>query len=340
VPRGPSPCIATEGSAIDKRSLGKTGVSVSVLGIGCATLGAFWQGRSDADWKAALDSAIEQGINVFDTADSYGRGRSEYLLGKALKGRERDVIVITKTGLLKTPSAALRVVQAAYDASAGRFGDRIRQTFSAARRDLAQGRCVSSEYVVRAVAASQRRLRRSPLDIFLLHSPPAAELQSSQLIRTLHELRRTGMVRWWGVSPRTIDDGAVALEMPGIDCLELELNLCNGEAAAKVVSRAAERGVAVIARQPFGSGTLVRQADAAAGPWIPAGQDAAADSPTVLQACLQYPLSVHGVSTVIAGMARAEHVARNTALLDSDPLPSDKIDSVRQQLCVGGRGDH
>ena len=166
-----------------------------------------------------------------------------------------------------------------------------------------------------------------------------AELQNSQLIHALHELRRTGMVRWWGVSPRTVDDGAVALEMPGIDCLELELNLCNGDTAGKVISAATERGVAVIARQPFGSGTLVRQANAAAGPWIPRSRRGCrfTDRPSVLS---PIPLSVHGVSTVIAGMARAEHVARNAALMSQIHFPPDTIDSVRQQLCVGGRGDH
>src|SRR5688572_16157670 len=188
---------------IEQRSLGTTGMAVSVLGVGCATLGAFWQGHSDADWKMALESAISQGINVFDTADSYGRGRSERLLGRALKGRHDDLIVITKTGLLKTPSSALRVVGAAYDSSTGRIGNRIRQTYSVAVRDLARRRCVTSAYVVRAVAASQERLGRSQLDIFLLHSPPPMELQSSELIHTLHELRRSGRIRGWGVSART-----------------------------------------------------------------------------------------------------------------------------------------
>jgi aryl-alcohol dehydrogenase-like predicted oxidoreductase len=311
-------------------------MSVSVLGAGCATLGAFWQGQSDADWQMALDAAISQGINVFDTADSYGRGRSERLLGKALKGRQDDLIVITKTGLLKTPSSALRVVGAAYDSSTGKIGARIRQTYSVARTNLARRRCYTSEYIVRAVRASQERLRRSHLDIFLLHSPPSTELQSSELIHTLHELRRSGKIRWWGVSARTTDDAGVALEMPGIDCLEIELNICDSGAASTLISAAAERGVAIIARQPFASGALVRKIEAVANRPTPS---ASLDRETILHACLQYPLSLSGVSTVIAGMARPEHVVRNSGLLQSEPLSSETVDAIRDQLCGGPGAD-
>ena len=311
---------------------------MSVLGVGCGTLGAFWQGHSDADWRRALDTAISSGINLFDTADSYGRGRAEHLLGKALKGRGDDLVVITKTGLLKTPSSGMRVLAAAYRSAQGRVGDRLRQTYSATRRDLAQRRCATPEYVRRAAAASRKRLGRSQLDVFLLHNPPPTELRNSELIDTLHELRRSGKIRWWGVSARTTADAAVALEMPGIDCLEIEINVCNIDTTSGLIASAAEMGVAVIARQPFGSGALLRQIQEVAGGSDPRTMAASRDKGSILQVCLQYPLSLKGVSTVIAGMARPEHVVQNSQLVSSPPLPSGATESIRRQLCAGGQG--
>jgi aryl-alcohol dehydrogenase-like predicted oxidoreductase len=323
---------------IERRSLGTSGMTVSVLGVGCSTLGAFWQGHSDADWKHALETAISHGINLFDTADSYGRGRSESLLGKVLKGRQDDLIVITKTGLLKTPSSALRVVGAAYDSSRGAIGERIRRTYTVAGRELARRRCVMPQYVARAVAASQRRLLRSQLDIFLLHSPPPAELQNPELIDTLNELRQSGAIRTWGVSARATEDAAVALEMPGIGCLEIELNICNGDETAGLISTAAENGVAIIARQPFGSGSLLKHATRDGDEPSLQTSSPPADIQPILQACLQYPLSLQGVGAVVAGMARPEHVLQNEALMRADPASSATIDSIRELLC-GGRRD-
>jgi aryl-alcohol dehydrogenase-like predicted oxidoreductase len=192
-----------------------------------------------------------------------------------------------------------------------------------------------SQYVARAVTASQRRLLRSHLDIFLLHSPPPLELQNPELIDTLNELRQSGEIRTWGVSARTTEDAAVALEMPGIDCLEIELNICNGDEIAGLISTAAKDGVAVIARQPFGSGSLLQQATREE-PSLPTSSPPA-DIQSILQACLQYPLSVQGVGSVIAGMGRPEHVVQNESLIRGDQLSSATMDSIRGVLCGGRR---
>ena len=99
--------VGVSEGGLERRPLGATGLEVSALGMGCAKLGAFWQGRSPAEGRRAIDAARRAGINLFDTADCYARGISERLLGRALLAEPGDVVVCTKVGLLKTPLAVL-----------------------------------------------------------------------------------------------------------------------------------------------------------------------------------------------------------------------------------------
>jgi aryl-alcohol dehydrogenase-like predicted oxidoreductase len=291
-------------------------MTVSVLGVGCATLGSWWHGYPDTSWRAAIEAAISCGIRLFDTSDAYGMGRSERMLG-ALLNRHDDVVVITKAGRIKTPASVIRVLQ-----------DGASMSRATVTRDLGRRRCVTPGYILRSVEASRRRLRRPVLDVFLLHSPPADAFGDTRLLETLHRLRRSGLVRSWGVSAGTTTDAEMALEMPGIQCLEVRMDLCDRRGNERLIRSATNQGIAVIARQPFRSGALAERMseDAERSASAPPAE-------AILRACLRYPLSEPGVSAVIAGMGRPGHVRRNTEYVNAQPVDDSEIDEVRRWLC-------
>src|SRR2546430_17608222 len=99
---------------------------VSAIGMGCSRLGAFWQGRSHEDAKAAVAAAVHEGVTLFDTADVYGRGLSERILGVGLRRHRDEVTLVTKCGLVKTPMAVLRVAARGDPTSEGQPFERMR----------------------------------------------------------------------------------------------------------------------------------------------------------------------------------------------------------------------
>jgi aryl-alcohol dehydrogenase-like predicted oxidoreductase len=284
---------------IDRRPLGRTGLLVSTLGMGCARLGAIWQGWYVSDAEKAVSLALGAGINFFDTADVYGRGRSERILGSALRGVRDEIVIATKCGLVRTPSTLLN---ASLDARSVSGHEGLR---SSGRRLLKTRRRYAPGYIARAALSSLRRLKTDRIDLFLLHSPPRDVLLDEEVVDAMARLRQDGTIRFWGISARNDDEALIALDMPGIDCLEVELNVCHRQPSTNLIPEAASRGVAVIARQPFASGRLV------SGP-LPAGLT----METVVAGCLQFAAGVPGVATVIAGMSRPNHVDRNVAAMN------------------------
>jgi aryl-alcohol dehydrogenase-like predicted oxidoreductase len=302
-------------------------MTVSALGVGCATLGAWWHGRSGASWKAAVEAALASGITLFDTADIYGMGRSERLLGDLLRERS-DVIAITKAGMIKTPASVLRALTEVMRSD--RTGARPGHLRASVKQILTRRKYLAPGYIVRSVHASQRRLRRTTLDVFLLHSPPVEVLEDARLLDALHQLRRSGQIKAWGVSARTMADGEVALQMPGIDCVEVRLDLCDPAGAGRLVAAAEKRGVGVIARQPMGSGEVFSEATNAGASIARPPMD------SLVRACVRYPLSMRGVAAVVVGMSRATHVRMNASSV-AGPVPANgEIDEVRRWFC-GGR---
>jgi aryl-alcohol dehydrogenase-like predicted oxidoreductase len=217
---------------IPARRFGGTGLDVSALGMGCARLGAFWQRRSPTAGLRALREAADAGITFFDTADSYARGISERLVGRALAGRQ--VVVCTKVGYLKTPAAK-----------------------AAARPHGGGTQCFAPEYVRLAAERSLRRLGTDTLDVLLLHSPPRAVIERAAFLDAAGRLREQGKVRAFGVSCDAPADALAALALPEVEVLEIAYNERVAVEAKPVLEDASRRGVAVIARSVFGDRTLL-----------------------------------------------------------------------------------
>ncbi|WP_248925010.1 aldo/keto reductase [Paenibacillus hamazuiensis] len=166
---------------MQKRKLGKSGIEVSPVGFGCWAIGGpFWLdglpdgwGEVDDDESIrAIELALELGINFFDTADAYGTGHSEEVIGRALKGRRHEAVIATKFGF----------------------------TYDAATRNVYTKVDVSPDYIRSACEASLRRLATDYIDLYQIHAGGIPLEQLDSVIETLEQLKRQGWIRAYGWS--------------------------------------------------------------------------------------------------------------------------------------------
>ena len=213
------------------RLLGKTGLRVSEIGFGSWAIGGSmdvsgfpvgWRDVTDAESIAAIERALDLGINFFDTADMYGRGHSEELLGKSLKGK--DVIIATKVG------------------------NRIDE--QGARKDF------SATYVRESIEGSLRRLNREVIDVYQFHNPEPNDYRSQDLLEVLQELKHEGKIRAVGVSISNPEEGLDLLKQHKVDTLQVLFNVLNQEPAGKLIPQAESDDVGIIVRVPLASGLL------------------------------------------------------------------------------------
>lgn len=307
------------------RLFGRAEAVVSEIGFGTWGIGGTHNGAvgygptDDRDSVAALRRAFECGVTFYDTADLYGHGHSERLLGQALGGVRSRICIATKAGFLDTDG---------------------RQDFSAVR-------------LQRSLTASLERLGTDYVDLFQLHSPPLALLQEDpEIVRTLHAFRSRGLTRLVGISARSPDEAlAIASEFE-VDALQVNFNLTDQRALQNgLLDHCAERGIAVIIRTPLCFGFLTgafagqEQFDAAdhRSRWPAAQRRRWADAQAVFADCLRghtrqtpgqvalrFCLSYPGVTTVIPGMLTATHVDENTRASDLGPLPTDDLRRIEE----------
>lgn len=236
----PAPCHLPE------RQIG--GMPVSVLGLGCSRLGSVL-GATRAEGAALLHAALDGGITLFDTADIYGQGDSERLLGQVI-GRRDDVLICTKIGKRLPLAKRLAVpLKPLIRGLAGRNAT-VRQGVGQSRA-LPLPAIWAPACLARAIDGSLRRTGRERLDILLLHSPPAPVIAAGEALGALDLARRQGKVGMIGVSADDPAAALAALERPEVAVLQLPLN--PGDTRFDpVLIRAAGRQVAVIAREVLG----------------------------------------------------------------------------------------
>ena len=193
------------------------------MGLGCWQLGGTDWGNVDD--QAALDilsAAADAGINFFDTADVYGNGRSETLIGRFLKERRAKIFVATKLG--RTSSL---------------YPDKY------------------TEATVRAATDdSLKRLGVSTLDLTQLHCIPPAELRRGEVFEWLRRLQREGKIRHFGASVESMEEALLCLEQPGLVSLQIIFNIFRQKPISTLFPKAKEKGVAIIVRLPLASGLL------------------------------------------------------------------------------------
>lgn len=205
------------------RTFGGTGREVGEIGLGCWQLGGTdWGGLSDLAARSILLAAVESGVTFFDTADVYGGGRSEEIIGRFLKETKTKPFVATKVG------RASGIYPDGYN----------RATLEA------------------AVEASLRRLGVEALDLVQLHCIPESVLREGKVFDWLRLLQKDGKIRHWGASVETIEEGILCMEQPGLASLQVIFNIFRQKPAFELFPVAHRKGVAIIVRLPLASGLL------------------------------------------------------------------------------------
>lgn len=208
---------------METRTLGRTDRSVSVIGLGTWQLGAGWGDVSEADARAVLDAAVANGVTLFDTADAYGDGRSEKLIGGYLRDRtDHGITVATKMGRREAQDPANFTVE------------KFREWTDRSRRNLAV----------------------DTLDLVQLHCPPAVVFETDSVYDALDTLVSDGAIAAYGVSVETADQALAAISRPNIATVQIILNAFRLKPLDAVLPAARVAGVGIIARVPLASGLL------------------------------------------------------------------------------------
>jgi len=301
---------------MNERALGRTGAVVGEVGQGCWQLGGDWGTVEEETAFRILETAVEMGVTFWDTANVYGGGRSETLIGRFLKAHLAKVFVATKLG-----------------------------------RGAIYPNGYTRTAVRQATEESLRRLRAEALDLTQLHCIPMAVLQQGDVFDWLRELKQEGKIRNWGASVESMDEALVCLEQEGLASLQIIFNIFRQKPIRALFPQAKAKGVAIIARVPLASGLLsgkfaagtrfaendhrnynrdgeafnvgetfaglpfekgVELADGLK-PLVPAGL-------TMAQMALRWILDHDAVSVIIPGASRPEQVRNNASASALDPL--------------------
>ncbi len=311
------------------RAFNDTGRRVSEVGLGCWQLGGGdWGAVSDDDALAILRASHESGVTFFDTADVYGAGRSETLIGRFLRDdKPNDVFVATKLGRSSPPGPPENFTPTAMRAH---------------------------------TEASLSRLGVDALDLTQLHCIPTDELRRGDVFDTLRQLKSEGKIKAFGASVESMDEAQICLAQPGIAALQIIFNVFRQKPITTLFEAAQAKNVALIVRLPLASSLLsgkmtpetnfapsdhrtynrdgaafnvgetfaglgfekgVALADALK-PLVPSGLSMA-------QMALRWCLDFDAVTTIIPGATRPDQARANAVVSDQAPLPPDVHTALR-----------
>ncbi|RSM41866.1 aldo/keto reductase [Amycolatopsis balhimycina DSM 5908] len=314
---------------MENRKIARLGREVSVVGLGCWQLGADWGEVDEHDALAVLHAAADAGVTFFDTADVYGDGRSERLVGRFLAERG-DVFVATKMG---------------------RRAEQVPENYVAANFREWNDR-------------SRRNLGVDTLDLVQLHCPPTPVYSSDAVYDALDAMVDEGRIKAYGVSVETCEEALTALARPNVASVQIILNCLRLKPLERVLPAAAEAGAGIIARVPLASGLLSGRYTAEttfaendhrnynrhgeafdvgetfSGVPYEAGLEAVERlrglvpaEQTLAQFALRWIIDQPGVSTVIPGARNASQASANTAAALLPPLSvssSEALAGVRE----------
>jgi aryl-alcohol dehydrogenase-like predicted oxidoreductase len=315
---------------METRVLGRTGRAVSVVGLGCWQLGADWGDVSQDDALEVIGAAVDAGVTFLDTADVYGDGRSETLIGRFLAGRGpgAPLTVATKMGRRADPHVAGAYALDAFRA----WTDR-----------------------------SRANLGVDTLDLVQLHCPPTEVLSRDATYDALDELVAEGRVAAYGVSVETVAEALTAIARPNVASVQIVLNVFRRKPLERVLPAALAAGVGIIARVPLASGLLSGKYDAStvfaptdhrsynrngeafdvgetfAGVPFDVGVEAAQrvaaltpDGATTAQLALRWIIDQPGVSAVIPGARNAAQARGNAGAANLAPLDAATLEGLRR----------
>ncbi|WP_371151893.1 aldo/keto reductase [Buchananella felis] len=314
---------------MEQRRMERLGIDTTVIGLGCWQLGADWGEVSEEHAMATLHAAADAEVNFFDTADVYGDGRSEQLVGRFLRERsDASITVATKMGRRANP----HVAQAYNGANFRAWNDR-----------------------------SRANLGVDCLDLVQLHCPPTSVFSTDAVFDELDAMVDEGRMRAYGVSVETVAEALTAIARPNVASVQIILNAFRRKPLEQVLPAAAAAGVGIIARVPLASGLLSGKYDESTQfaasdhrsynrhgeafdkgetfsgvPFevgVAAAREVAALTPpgaTTAQFALRWIVDQPGVSVVIPGARNPEQARANAQAGQLAPLTTPQLDALER----------
>ena len=310
------------------RPLGRTGWKVSEISFGAWAIGGSWGSVSDEESLAALEKAVACGVNLIDTADVYGDGRSERLIAQLKKRHKNEIVVATKAGR-RLP------------------------------RQTVEG--YSRQNLTTWVEDSLRNLSTDTLDLLQLHCPPTAVYDRPEVFGVLDDLVQAGKVRYYGVSVEKVEEALKAVEYPNVQSVQIIFNCFRQRPAEVFFARAKQKRIGILSRVPLASGLLTGKlrrdstfppddhrnfnrhgeafdvGETFSGVDYDAGLDAVEEIRALVPAgfsmsqfALRWILMFDAVTCAIPGGKRPEQVAENCRASDLPPLTDAEMAAVRR----------
>lgn len=313
---------------MEYRTLGRTGYDISTISFGAWAIGSSWGDVDDEESFAALNRAVDLGVNFFDTADVYGDGHSERLLGRLRRERSEPIFIATKAGRRLNPH-------------------------------VAEG--YTRENLTRFVERSLGNLQTEAIDLLQLHCPPTAVYYMPEAFDALDELVKQGKLRFYGVSVEKVEEALKAIEYPNVQSVQIIFNIFRQRPSDLFFREAQRKQVGILARVPLSSGMLTgkmnRQTAFAAndhrhfnreGESFDKGETfsgidyeaqlAAVEQlrtlvptgMTMTQFALRWILMHEAVTAAIPGAKRVEQVEENVSAADLPSIPAETISQVQK----------
>lgn len=310
------------------RDFGRTGWRVSEISFGAWAIGAQWGAVDDRESLAAMHRALDLGVNLFDTADVYGDGRSEQLIARLRRERSEPFHVITKAGRRLSPHTA-------------------------------DG--YNKENLTRFIERSLVNLETDCIELVQLHCPPTEVYYRPEVFEALDDLAQAGKIRYYGVSVEKVEEALKAIEYPNVQSVQIIFNMFRHRPAELFFSEAKRRKVAIIARVPLASGLLTGKmtktttftaddhrlfnrygesfdrGETFSGVDYEIGLEAVErirplvpEGATMAQFALRWILMFDAVSCAIPGAKRPSQVEDNVRAADLPPLTGAQMEAIRQ----------
>jgi len=313
------------------RTLGQTGLQVSEVSFGSWAIGGAseaageqwgWGDTPEADAIAAVHRARDLGVNFFDTADVYGNGRSEEMLGKALASDWDKVYVASKAGNVVRNGVSMK--------------------------DW------SRDHLVHSCEASLKRLKKDVIDLYQLHNPGEYDIRHGDWPETMEHLQKQGKIRWYGVSIFLPEEGIAMLARGKGQVIQLGYNALRLEMEETVLPLAQRKNIGIIARVPLYYGVLAGKfkpdhvfpaddhrshtlASSMMKELVPRAERlrelagiAPGDSEAFGKWSLKFILANPVVSTVIPGARNPQQAEKNSSASDGQPLSKEQIEATRK----------
>jgi aryl-alcohol dehydrogenase-like predicted oxidoreductase len=308
------------------RSFGRTGWKIATVGFGGWAIGGSWGEVDDKVSYAALNRALDLGVNFFDTADVYGDGRSERLLAQLKKDRKEPFYIVTKAGRRLDPH-------------------------------IAKG--YNRQNLTAFIERSLKNLEMEVLDLVQLHCPPTEVYYMPEVFDALDGLVKQGKIKFYGVSVEKVEEALKAIEYPNVQSVQIIYNIFRQRPAELFFPEAKRRQVGILARVPLASGLLTGKLTAAStfsaddhraynrqGEAFDRGETfSGVDYATGLKAvdelralvpagmsmaqfALRWILMFDAVSTVIPGAKNPQQEEQNAAAADLPPLSPETMQKI------------